>query len=75
MTQATGTYAYHAYLETLLYYGPAAKQSQLTAPMFYKDTAGTMDVANSTIAVTGNANHGLNNESSTNHRNGRTAIL
>ena len=37
VTQATGTYAYRAYLETLLNYGPAAKESQLTAAMFYKD--------------------------------------
>ena len=40
VTQATGTYAYRAYLETLLNYGPVAKESQLTAGMFYKDTAG-----------------------------------
>ena len=59
VTQATGTYAYRAYFETLLNYGPAAKESQLTATMFYKDTAGKMDVANPTIAVAGNANHGL----------------
>ena len=66
VNQATGTYAYHAYLETLLNYGPAAKQSQLTAGMFYKDTAGKMDVADPTIAVATNANHGLkkNNTSS-----------
>ena len=42
MTQATGTYSYRAYLETLLHYGPAAKKSQLTAALFYKDTAGKM---------------------------------
>ena len=30
VTQATGTYAYRAYLETLLNYGPAAKESQFT---------------------------------------------
>ena len=59
VTQATGTYAYRAYLETLLNYGPAAKESQLTAAMFYKDTAGKMDVADPTIAVAANANHGL----------------
>jgi hypothetical protein len=38
--QATGTYAYRAYLETLLNYGPAAKKSQLTTSLFYKDMAG-----------------------------------
>ena len=31
VTQATGTYAYKAYLETLLNYGPSAKKSQPTA--------------------------------------------
>ena len=59
VTQATGTYAYRAYMETLLNYGPAAKESQLTAAMFYKDTPGKMDVADPTIAVAANANHGL----------------
>jgi hypothetical protein len=58
VTQAMGTYAYRAYLETLLNYGPAAKHSQLTASMFYKDTAGKMDVANLTLAGN-NANLGL----------------
>ena len=58
LTQASGTYAYRAYLETLLNYGPAAKKSQLTAAMFYKDTAGKMDVADPTLAVA-NANAGL----------------
>ena len=43
VTQATGTYAYRAYLEMLLNYGPAAKRSQLTATMFYKDTSTKMD--------------------------------
>lgn len=49
VTQATGTYAYRAYLETLLNYGPSAKQSQLTASLFYKDTAGKMDAADPTL--------------------------
>ena len=59
VTQATGTYAYRAYLETLLNYGPSAKQSQLTAALFYKDTAGRMDITNPTL-VGAAANHGLN---------------
>ena len=50
VTQATGTYAYRAYLETLLNYGPAAKRSQLTAAMFYKDTSTKMDTADPTLA-------------------------
>ena len=60
MTQATGTYSYRAYLETLLNYGPAAKKSQLTAALFYKDTAGKMDTADPTLAANNaNTNHGL----------------
>ena len=60
MTQATRTYSYGAYLETLLNYGPAAKKSQLTAALFYKDTAGKMDTANPTLAAdNANTNQGL----------------
>ena len=39
----TSTYPYRAYIETLLSYGPAAKDSQLTGVVWYKDTAGQMD--------------------------------
>ena len=67
--QATGTYAYRAYLETLLNYGPAAKQFQLTAAMFYKDTAGKMDVADPTLAAA-NANMGLKKRYAFNHESG-----
>ena len=59
VTQASGTYAYWAYLETLPNYGPAAKKSQLTSAMFYKDQAGNMDVADPTINVATNENAGL----------------
>ena len=58
VTQATSTYAYHAYLETLLNYGPAAKNSQLTAAMFYKDKVGKMNVTDPTLAAA-NVNSGL----------------
>ncbi|CAB4011693.1 uncharacterized transposon-derived [Paramuricea clavata] len=58
VTQATGTYAYRAYLETILNYGPAAKESQLTSALYYKDMAGKMDAANPTIAAP-NHNAGL----------------
>jgi hypothetical protein len=58
VTQATGTYAYRAYLETLLNYGPSAKDSQLTSALYYKDTAGKMDIADPTVAG-GNGNAGL----------------
>ena len=50
VTQATGTYAYRAYLEMLLNYGPAAKRSQFCAAMFYKDTSTKMDTADPTLA-------------------------
>jgi len=42
VTSTNNTYSYRAYLETLLSYGPAAKQSQLTSSMYYKYT-GEMD--------------------------------
>ena len=69
VTQATGTYAYRAYLETLLNYGPAAKRSQLTATMFYKDTAGKMDVSNPTLAAA-KANLGLKERYTFSHESG-----
>ena len=36
----TSLYPYRAYIETLLIYGPAAKESQLTGVVWYKDTPG-----------------------------------
>lgn len=36
-------YAYRAYVETLLNYGPGAKESHLTSALWYSDTAGKMD--------------------------------
>ena len=38
VTPSVNTYPYKAYLETLLSYGSDAKESQLTAEMWYKDT-------------------------------------
>jgi len=46
ITNSNNTYPYRAYLETLLSYGPAAKNSQLTAALYYKDTAGAMEDKN-----------------------------
>ena len=43
ITSSTNTYAYRAYLETLLSYGTDTKSSQLTSALFYKDEAGRMD--------------------------------
>jgi hypothetical protein len=39
----TSMYPYRAYIETLLSYGPAAKESQLTGVMWYKETPGQQD--------------------------------
>ena len=39
----TSMYPYRAYIETLLSYGPAAKESQLTGVMWCKDTPGQQD--------------------------------
>ena len=39
----TSMYPYRAYIKTLLSYGPAAKESQLTGVMWYKDTPGQQD--------------------------------
>jgi hypothetical protein len=42
----TSLYPYRAYIETLLSYGPAAKESQLTGIVWYKDTPGHQDKEN-----------------------------
>ena len=47
VTPAMGTYAYRAYLETLLNYDVSSKGSQLTSAMYYKDTAGEMESSGS----------------------------
>eukprot|EP00057_Strongylocentrotus_purpuratus_P015148 XP_011669622.1 PREDICTED: uncharacterized protein F54H12.2-like [Strongylocentrotus purpuratus] len=57
VTPSTNTYAYRAALETLLTYGPEAKESQLTSALFYKDTPGHMDDGNPLRA--GDGNQGL----------------
>ena len=46
VTPSTNTYAYRAYIETLLSHGAEAKTSQLTTELWYKDTAGHMDATN-----------------------------
>ena len=45
VTPAMGTYAYRAYIETLLNYDVSAKKSQFTSALYYKDTATQMDEA------------------------------
>ena len=39
ISSTNNTYPYRAYIETLLSYGPPAKNSQLTAALYYKDEA------------------------------------
>ena len=46
VSQSSGTYAYRAYIESLLSYGPQATNSRLTAALFYKDTTGNIDHPN-----------------------------
>ena len=43
VTPSTNTYVYRAYIETLLSYGPDAKDTQLTSQLWHKDTATRMD--------------------------------
>ena len=47
VTPAMSTYAYRAYIETLLNYDVSAKKSQFTSALYYKDTATKMDEAGS----------------------------
>lgn len=63
ITDSTNTNGYRAYLEDLLSYGADAKKSQLTCALFYKDTAGKMDVSDPT-SDDDNVNDGLVKRSS-----------
>ena len=51
VSSLTNTYAYRAYLETLLNYGKEAKEFQLTSVMWYKDTSGKWTYASSLLLV------------------------
>ena len=59
ITSSTNTYAYRAYIETLLSYGSDAKSSQLTAALFYKDDVGKIDKQNSLAENAADRNSGL----------------
>ena len=59
VSQSARTYAYRAYIESLLSYEPQTKTSQLTAALYYKDTAGNMDRANPDHANSVEMNYGL----------------
>ena len=51
VTPAMSTYAYRAYIETLLNYDVSAKKSQFTSALYYKDTATQMDKAGALPAL------------------------
>jgi hypothetical protein len=59
ITSSMNTYAYRAYIETLLSYGFDAKTSQLTSALFYKGEAGKMDKPNELAASAADRNSGL----------------
>ena len=46
VTASNNTYAYRSYLETILSYSNAAKTSQLTSALYYKDNAAHFEDAN-----------------------------
>ena len=56
ITSTNNTYAYRAYLETLLTYGSESKSTQLSSSLYYKDTPDKMDDADPLVAT---ANVGL----------------
>ena len=64
VSQSAGTYAYRAYIESLLSYGPQAKTSQFTAALYDKDTAGNMDRSYPDHANAGERNYGLQKRAS-----------
>ena len=73
VTPAMGTYAYRAYIETLLNYDVSAKKSQFTSALYYKDTATKMDEAGS---LPGSSPKTINNISGvTTTTNGNPATL
>ncbi len=59
VSNSSNTYPYRAYIEDLLSYGPAAKKSQLTAGLFYKDDPGKMGKPNPFADAAANKNSGL----------------
>ena len=64
VSQSSRTYAYRAYNESLLSYGPQAKKTQFTAALFYKNTAGNMDRPKPAHANEDERNFGLQKRAS-----------
>ena len=59
VSSTNNTYAYRAYLETLLSYGSDAKKSQLTAELYYKDEGGAAGFEEGNPLDQNATNHGL----------------
>ena len=59
ITEQSDTYAYRAYIESLLNYDKSAKETFLTSALFYKDTAGHMDEPDASLDKDNAGNDGL----------------
>ena len=64
VSQFAGTWAYRTYIESLFSYRPQIKTSQLTAALYYKDTAGNIDRPNPEHANAVERNYGLQKRAS-----------
>ena len=64
ITEQSDTYAYRAYIETLLNYDDSQKDTFLTSALYYKDTAGNMDEPDPAQATDNKINHGLKKRAS-----------
>ena len=62
VTPSENTYPYKAYMETLLTYDAGAKESQLTAGMFHKDTAHQMNSIENNAGMTKRQNRAANSK-------------
>ena len=63
ITEQSDTYAYRAYIESLLNYDKSAKETFLTSALFMKDTAGNMDEPDPAQATQAKKNMGLQKRS------------
>src|SRR6266516_2627012 len=59
ITSSNNTYAYRAYIETLLSYGSDAKKSQLTSALYYKDEGGDAGFEEGDPTAGGATNKGM----------------
>ena len=59
VTEQSDTQAYNAYIKTLFNFTEQTKKSYLTKALYYKDTAGHMDVVDNTSDKTGDSRRGV----------------